>query len=160
MLITIQRDVEPNADHEEPERPFGIAGRPQDAGAHIVERAGDQPCKCDPQIHERPGHSLRRRARSYQRSPRNKKACYGKQRAHCDCESDRIVQPVIEEFLIARAVGLRHDHRGASRRADHELGHHGIDLSRGAADRGQRYFADEAADNDRVRRVVAELQKG
>ncbi len=155
----VQSDIDQTSGDQVIQGPLGIAHSPQDARAHIIEKAGDCAQEINAQIGDGVAQNILRRIHGLQSRRGKNEANRHDARSRRQRQSHRGMGGFAHFFKLTAAKILSNHHRGAGGHA-HKQTHQKIDEhAGGSAHGGQSLFAHEIAHNHSVRRIVELLKK-
>ena len=153
----IQHDVHHARQGEEVQRTLGVALRPQQSCAEVVDHGGGHAQEVDPQVQRRKAQHVVRCLHPGEDGPGAEKAHHRQQHAAQDTQQDGGVDHPVELLPVPGAEALGGQGVGAHRQT-HEQVRQKADQRRVGAHRRQGVVSGPAAHHHDVRRVEEQLQ--
>ena len=155
----IQHNVDDGSHDQKVQRPFGIAHRAQDVGAHVVNHLRNHAQKVDLQILGRHPHDFIRRLHQAQHRAADEQADHRQRRAARNGKGQCRVHLAVHFIVVPRAKALGNNHPRAAAQA-HKKPHQQLHKRAGCPHSRQRLGTHKVADDQGIHRIVQLLEHG
>ena len=155
----IQHNVDDGSHDQKVQRPFGIAHRAQDVGAHVVNHLRNHAQKVNLQILGRHTHDFIRRLHQAQHRAADEQADHRQRRAARNGKGQCRVHLAVHFIVVPRAKALGNNHPRAAAQA-HKKPHQQLHKRAGCPHSRQRLGTHKVADDQGIHRIVQLLEHG